>query len=309
MGCVYLANDNVSGLFSDNAAKTAQILSAQASILLENAYLMERYKSLNRELDLKVKKQTKDIIEKNRQLEDTNIKLVESERLKGILSGTLVHDIKNYAAGIEGNLQYLSRRIAGDHKVKRVIDVVNETCMDIINLASNLLDIAKMDEGRLLVRPECIEFSYLDGLLCKFASNPLFEDKGIKPVIKKPSKLFTIDADVYLIERVIQNIFSNAAKYVPTGGVVEVSFKNNETENIICFFNSGTPIPERDKEILFEKYARIENRQTQYSKGLGLFFCKMVMIAHKGRVWVDSDETGNFFKLAFPVRVLAGVSE
>ncbi len=211
MGCVYLANDNVSGLFSDNASKTAQILSAQASILLENAYLMEKYKNLNRELDLKVKKQTKDITDKNRLLEDTNCKLVESERLKGILSGTLVHDIKNYAAGIEGNLQYLSRRISGDHKVKRVIDVVNETCMDIINLASNLLDIAKMDEGRLMVRPETIEFSYLDGLLCKFASNPLFEDKQIKPVIKKPDSLFTINADVYLIERVVQNIFSNAA--------------------------------------------------------------------------------------------------
>jgi signal transduction histidine kinase/serine/threonine protein kinase len=309
MGCVYLANDNVSGLFSDNASKTAQILSAQASILLENAYLMEKYKSFNRELDLKVKKQTRDIIDKNRLLEDTNSKLVESERLKGILSGTLVHDIKNYAAGIEGNLQYLSRRIAGDHKVKRVIDVVNETCMDIINLASNLLDIAKMDEGRLMVRPETIEFSYLDGLLCKFASNPLFEDKCIKPVIKKPVALFSINADVYLIERVVQNIFSNAAKYVPPGGIVEVSFENNESDNIICFFNSGTPIPERDKEILFEKYARIENRQTQYSKGLGLFFCKMVMLAHKGRVWVDSDETGNYFKLAFPVRVLVDVSE
>ncbi|MBN1604393.1 MAG: AAA family ATPase [Chitinispirillaceae bacterium] len=309
MGCVYLANDNVSGLFSDNASKTAQILSAQASILLENAYLMEKYKHLNRELDLKVKKQTKDITDKNRLLEDTNCKLVESERLKGILSGTLVHDIKNYAAGIEGNLQYLSRRIAGDHKVKRVIDVVNETCMDIINLASNLLDIAKMDEGRLMVRPETIEFSYLDGLLCKFASNPLFEDKQIKPVIKRPHSLFTITADVYLIERVVQNIFSNAAKYVPPGGHVEVSFESYVNDNIICFFNSGTPIPERDKEILFEKYARIENRQTQYSKGLGLFFCKMVMLAHKGRVWVDSDETGNYFKLAFPVPVLADVSE
>jgi signal transduction histidine kinase/serine/threonine protein kinase/tetratricopeptide (TPR) repeat protein len=309
MGCVYLANDNVSGLFSDNASKTAQILSAQASILLENAYLMEKYKSLNRELDLKVKKQTKDIIDKNRQLEDTNVKLIESERLKGILSGTLVHDIKNYAAGIEGNLQYLSRRIAGDHKVKRVIDVVNETCMDIINLASNLLDIAKMDEGRLLVRPENIDYIYLYEVLCKFASNPLFEDKGIKPVIKRPEMLFAIEADTYLIERVVQNIFSNAAKYVPSGGNVEVSFENRESENIICFYNSGTPIPERDKEILFEKYARIENRQTQYSKGLGLFFCKMVMIAHKGRVWVDSDETGNYFKLAFPVPVLASVEE
>jgi GAF domain-containing protein len=95
LGCVYLGNDKVTGLFSESAVKTAQILSAHAGILLENSYLMEKYKQLNRDLDSKVRQQTHDIMEKNRQLEAANIKLVESERVKGVLSGTLVHDIKN----------------------------------------------------------------------------------------------------------------------------------------------------------------------------------------------------------------------
>lgn len=300
LGCVYLGNDKVTGLFSESAVKTAQILSAHAGILLENSYLMEKYKQLNRDLDSKVRQQTHDIMEKNRQLEAANIKLVESERVKGVLSGTLVHDIKNYAAGIEGNLQYLGRRFEKDEKVKRVLDVVSETCSDIVSLASNLLDIAKMDEGKLVVRAEKLDISYVQAIAEKFSINTLFEEKGIQPVIIPAKEKFTIYADVYLLERVLQNLFSNAAKYVPRHGKVEMHFEVGEKENLICFYNSGMAIPEKEREILFEKYARIEHHHSQYSKGLGLFFCRMVMNAHKGRIWVETDQHGNNFKLAFP---------
>lgn len=303
LGCVYLGNDKVAGLFSESAVKTAQILSAHAAILLENSYLMEKYKQLNRDLDTKVRQQTHDMMEKNRQLEMANLKLVESERVKGVLSGTLVHDIKNYAAGIEGNLQYLGRKFEQDNKVRRVLDVVSETCSDIVSLASNLLDIAKMDEGKLVVRAECLDVTYIASIAEKFSVNTLFEEKEIQPVIIPAKEKFTIYADIYLLERVIQNLFSNAAKYVPRHGRVEMSFEAGEKENFICFFNSGVAIPEKEREVLFEKYARIEHHHSQYSKGLGLFFCRMVMNAHKGRIWVETDQQGNYFKLAFPKKL------
>jgi signal transduction histidine kinase/tetratricopeptide (TPR) repeat protein len=300
MGCVYLGNDKVAGLFSENAVKTAQIISAQASCSMAIIYLSQDCIQLKQDRDNKVKQQTHDMREKNHQLELINLKLVESERMKGILSGTLVHDIKNYAAGIEGNLQYLSRRLTGDMKIRRILDVVGETCADIVSLASNLLDIAKMDEGKLIVRTERLSSEYIESMAEKFLKNPLFEEKDISPRILPSLCNFTIDVDVYLLERIFQNIFSNAAKYVPRSGKVELSFHKNEKNVEICFFNSGIPIPDKEKEVLFEKYARLDNRQSQYSKGLGLFFCRMVMNAHKGRIWVETDELGNYFKLSFP---------
>lgn len=303
LGCVYLGNDKVAGLFSESAVKTALILSAHAAILLENSYLMEKYKQLNRDLDSKVRQQTHDMMEKNRQLEVANLKLVESERVKGVLSGTLVHDIKNYAAGIEGNLQYLGRKFEQDVKVNRVLDVVSETCADIVSLASNLLDISKMDDGKLVVRAESLDVSYVETIADKFSVNTLFDEKEIQPVIIPSKEKFTIYADVYLLERVLQNLFSNAAKYVPRHGKVQMHFEAGEKENLICFFNSGIAIPEKEREILFEKYARIEHHHSQYSKGLGLFFCRMVMNAHKGRIWVETDQNGNNFKLAFPKKL------
>ncbi len=302
LGYVYLVNDRVLGLFGEGAQKAAMVLAAHAGILLENAWLMQKQKEFNEELQQQVTSKTDDIVHKNQQLEEANLKLIESERMKGILSGTLVHDIKNYAAGITGNLIYLGRRMEHDEKAKRVIDVVCETCSDITSLASNLLDIAKMDDGKMVVREEILDYRFFKEVACKFGRSTLFEEKEIIPEIIPPDEDFTIGADVYLMERLLQNLYSNAAKYAPRGSRVELRFGGNELEQVICFFNSGTPIPDTEKEILFEKYARIQSRHSHYSKGLGLFFCRMVMNAHRGRIWLDTDPSGNYFKLAFPRR-------
>ena len=113
LGYVYLVNDKVQGLFGEGAQKAAQILATQAGILLENALLMNRYKELNVHLQQQVESQTQDIISKNQQLEDFSMRVVDSERMKNLLSGTLVHDIKNYIAGIEGNIKLLAMKCPG----------------------------------------------------------------------------------------------------------------------------------------------------------------------------------------------------
>jgi signal transduction histidine kinase len=82
-----------------------------------------------------------------------------------------------------------------------------------------------------------------------------------------------------------------------------LSLETSGEENIISCFNSGAPIPDKEKTVIFEKYARVETASSQYSKGLGLFFCKMVMNAHNGRIWLDTDEKGNYFKLAFRKKI------
>jgi len=302
LGYVYLVNERVKGLFGEGAQKSALILAAHAGILLENIQLMTRQKKFNEHLSQQVAAQTEDIRNKSLQLEEANLRLMESERMKGILSGTLVHDIKNYAAGISGNVEYLSRRIGQDQKSRRIIDVVGETCSDISSLASNLLDIAKMDDGKMVVRADTLDCGFFEAMCEKFGRGTLFEEKEITPRVILPGRDVEVFADVYLLERVLQNLFSNAAKYAPRGSRVEIRFLREDDEEVICFYNSGVPIPESEKDVLFEKYARLKSRKSQYSKGLGLFFCRMVLNAHNGRIWLDTDENGNYFKMAFPSR-------
>ncbi len=299
-GYIYLANNMVSSLFSESAKKAAQILSRQADSLLQNASLMEEFKRLNRNLQKKVREQTTDIQDKNKQLEEYNVKVVESERMKGLLTGTLVHDIKNFIAGIEGNATLLGRFYENDPKIKKTVRIVSDCCSGIVSLASNLLDIGKMEEGRLILKKENIGIKEMFSIGEQLKQNAMFEEKSITvTIVDKTDMRFSIHADYYLVDRVLQNLFSNAIKYTPVNGRVELTFEENDNEFIVCCYNTGSPIPLDDQPTLFDKYARVENKSSQYSKGLGLFFGKMVMNAHDGRIWVVSDTTGNYFKLAF----------
>jgi serine/threonine protein kinase/signal transduction histidine kinase len=298
-GCVYLTNTLVSGLFSESSSKAAQIIAGQASFLIENLYLMEEYKRLNARLEQKVKEQTSDIRTKHELLSASNLKLIESERMKDLLTGTIVHDIKNFAAGISGNIRLLSYKYKDDRRTLRSIDLVVESCSDIVNLSSNLLDISKMEEGRLTLQQRRLYFEELAATAQKYGRNVLFDEKKIATAITPPHGDFVVMADPYLVERVIQNLYSNAAKYTNAGGNVNFSFQETAQENILIFQTSGPTIPEEQKTVIFEKYSRVEGRQSQYSKGLGLFFCKMVMDAHQGRIWLETDATGNYFKLGF----------
>lgn len=297
LGYVYLASNKVKGLFSESARKAAQILSAQAGVLVENAYLMDVYRRLNLKLEKKVKEQTADIREKNRRLEDNNLKLVEAERMRELLSGTLVHDIKNYLAGVEGNLKILRRRRKQDHQIVRTITLVLESCSDITNLSSNLLDIGKIEEGRMELNVEELTEEHIRAMADKFGRNIIMDDKEVSIEVHVPAHGCRIMADSYLFGRVLHNLFTNAAKYAPREGRVAVSVEEHPDEHHVCFFSSGRPIPPEHHETLFDKYGRMGGR-SQYSKGLGLFFCKMVLLAHGGRIWLETSDEGNVFKMA-----------
>lgn len=297
-GCMYLGNDIAAGLFSENERKAAQILAAQAGVLLENAYLMDQYKQLNNDLQRRVDEQTKDIRQKNEDLRDFNERLINSERMKNLLTGALVHDIKNHAAGIEGNFRILSRR-AEDAKTRRNITAVVGSCADIVSLSSNMLDIGKMEEGKLEVRSRIVTVRDVFGIYAKLRQNPVFDEKQIRVSAEASDRHISFEADPYLLDRVLQNLFSNAAKYVPPGGDIRLSVETLDDSAVVCLYTSGTPIPDEHKTSLFGKYSRLDSGRSQYSKGLGLFFCKMVAEAHGGRIWLETDPNGNFFKIAF----------
>lgn len=297
LGCIYLGNNMVSGLFSEESIKAVKIISAQAYVLLQNAYLMDEYKNLNKYLKLTIKEQTKDIREKNDELVETNLKLVDSERMKNMLTGTIVHDIKNYAAGIEGNIRVLNIKYDNDMVLNRTLSLMNNTCVDIVNLTSNLLDIGRMEESKLEPRKEIINYSHIKKMTCKYIENFIFVERNISITINPPPDSFSIEADLYLLTRVFQNLFNNAGKYTPKNGEVIISMESKSDEDHICFFSSGPAIS--NKDVIFEKYSRSEDQKTIYSKGIGLFFCKLVTDAHNGRIWLDTDGNGNYFKLAF----------
>jgi signal transduction histidine kinase len=111
------------------------------------------------------------------------------------------------------------------------------------------------------------------------------------------------------LQRAFTNLISNAFKYTPAGGRVEVSvipyLRKGEAGGVleISVKDTGIGIPERDIEKIFEPFYRAKNTATESGTGLGLFFVKEVVDLHGGRILVQSEPNkGSIFSILLPVR-------
>ena len=234
-------------------------------------------------------------------LEKYNSMLEEAAEMRDILTDTIVHDIKNSIAAVEGSLLYVSEKYKNDLYTLQTFHAANIACQDIINLSSNLLDVKTIEEGKMeLVNQECPYGEIID-IITRFTGNPIFSEKKFNSTVIPPDFKTVLYADRYLLEQIIHNLLNNSFKYTSAGGTIRTEFRITDEEIIIVFFNSGIPITDDQKEIIFNKYIRLGRGRSRYSKGLGLYFCRMAMQMHNGRIWVETDEKGNYFNLGFKI--------
>jgi signal transduction histidine kinase len=275
----------------------AKQLNEQLTVTLaEKAWLSETLQDLNSNLERKVAEQTSDIRAKNETLIKTNAQLRESERMKDLLTGALVHDIKNHLFSLASDVRALNDIEGCSQEAHEILSHTSSACTSAMSLAANMLDIGKMEEGRLVVELQPVNFPQIQTMLGRYIQNVFFKEKKISVTVEPPDFDLTFDADYYLLDRVLQNLLTNAAMYTPEEGEVRITFVEPAT---IAVFNSGEPIPEKYRGTLFEKYARVNTDSSKYAKGLGLFFCRLVMGAHGGSIELACSENGNRFVLRF----------
>jgi K+-sensing histidine kinase KdpD len=117
-----------------------------------------------------------------------------------------------------------------------------------------------------------------------------------------PSDL-EIEADQDLLRRVLLNLLDNALKYSPSGSQTQI--EAGAVKEGVCFRvrDQGQGIPEHMREVIFDKFIRLEDEgaRTRSSSGLGLTFCQVVAEAHGGRIWVEENQPrGSVFVVEIP---------
>ena len=98
------------------------------------------------------------------------------------------------------------------------------------------------------------------------------------------------------LSQVFENLFSNAIKYAPNSGI-SISMTSNGDKVRIAFADGGEGIPEDYLPFIFERFYRVPGERTVTGTGLGLYICKQIIMAHHGKIWVESvlDEGTTFF--------------
>lgn len=241
-------------------------------------------------------------------LEKKNLQLRKLEKLRTDLFNMLIHDLKGPISEMVANLDILSYTISEENRP--FVESAQQGCSALQAMVSNLLDIARLEEGRLelvfeKIDPEDLVAEALGRLVRTGKARELSFEQVFPP--QADHRRFSADRGVLL--RILQNLLTNAIRYSPERQAIRVGFDYPEPSKIRFFVaDQGPGVPARHRKAIFEKYTQIEKRSEgrMYTAGMGLAFCKMAVRAHHGSIGVkDENPTGSCFWFEVPVGLKA----
>jgi signal transduction histidine kinase len=259
------------------------------------------------DLDVKLDIHTRDELEDlGRTFEQMAKSLSELERMRGDLINMIVHDLKMPLSTIMPSLDCLLIGEAGPitKEQKHFVQMARRAGQEMLMMIQNLLDVAKMEEGKLSLDQESfLPSDWASSVIANF--KPLAEGghKRLDLVLEKT--LPTMRGDIALLSRVLGNLISNALRHTPPGtGEVTVSLYRDGTQLAVEVRDNGEGIPEEEQQRIFEKFVQGDGKRApvRLGSGLGLTFCKMVVEAHQGRIHVFSQpQAGSLFTFHLPI--------
>jgi two-component system phosphate regulon sensor histidine kinase PhoR len=213
----------------------------------------------------------------------------ELERMKTAFLNTVSHELRTPITSIRAFSELMARGDADPAKAREWSAVINEESERLNRLVDDLLDVSRIEAGKKLsVVRRTVE---LKPLMERVAS--LFQGQsGAHPIhlsLNPDLTLAEIDPD--RIEQVLSNLISNAIKYSPQGGAVELRLEFVEPASLrVEVQDHGVGLKEEDRVHMFEKFYRVEGSQLLGIRGtgLGLSISKYLVESHGGRIGVDS---------------------
>ncbi|MCE5312205.1 MAG: hypothetical protein LLF86_03535 [Nitrospiraceae bacterium] len=225
-------------------------------------------------------------------LEETNKKILELDEMKTALTHFIVHDLKGPIATVTANLDMLSYEELTPEQFE-YLNLATEDIFKMQRMVMNILDVLKLEEGRIAIyREECD--------INEIAER---ETKSVKSLVARRNMSIDVTGSSYscyidenLIGRTISNLLINAIEHTKDGSAikVETGYNDQAKEVIVKVTDNGPGIPDDMKEKIFDKYFQIKenNKQRKATTGLGLNFCKLVVEAHGGRLYVENAPGG-----------------
>jgi len=211
-------------------------------------------------------------------------------QLKKDLAQMLVHDLKSPLAAIVGNLDLL--RMVGDDQWAEMIERSQDSAKRMLRLILDLLDVERLEAGRINPTHERVNLAEV----ARAAAGEADVTARVRRVLidaDLPESAW-IDGDSELVRRVMDNLLANAISHSPPDTVIHLAIRQRDEGVEMMVADAGPGVPEEQRDEIFEKYVRLEPRQQRSSanKGLGLTFCKLVVEAHGGTIWVEAAPDG-----------------
>ena len=229
----------------------------------------------------------------------------ELDRMKSDFIATLSHEFRTPLTSVNMAVDILNQQILGplNPKQKELIESAREDCYRLTKLARELLQLSKLESGRLQMKNEDLDI----GTVVEFSLRPLqlqFSEKNIRLLTEIPAALPHIVADEQQISWAITNLVTNALKYTDPGGTVSIRAHEQDGAVLIEVRDTGEGIPPEHLHRIFDKFVQVQQATatTPGSVGLGLAIAKEIVEVYGGRIWAESEPgKGSVFSFLLPV--------
>ncbi len=246
----------------------------------------EELKSLNKELEQKVKERTKE-------LEEKNLELQKLDKIKDEFITHAAHELKTPLISITGYTDYILYKYKNlDTEIKEDLLIVQRNIERLNKLMNQLLDVMKIESHKMELDKELRNVSDIIKN-CMNELSYLIKEKNHEAILNIREDII-LPVDPERIFQVISNLISNAIKFTPANGKIEISSKKDEVINQYIFEvkDNGVGLSRDELKRLFKKFEMVKQISDEsYKKGtgLGLYISKGFIKAHGGKIWASSE--------------------
>jgi PAS domain S-box-containing protein len=236
------------------------------------------------------------------QLIAKNERLRELDRLKDEFIGMFSHELRTPLASILGYAEILMEDGVTGPEADHCVEVIDRNAKRLLRLAGDLQMLAQINSGQMPTEFRTADLADLAACAVE-EMRPEAERKHIDLALSATA-VPHLAVDPTRIAQLLGNLLSNALKFTPAGGKVEVGLGTEGDQAVLTVADTGIGIPAADRERIFERFFRtaIAKRQAIQGTGLGLTITQAIVAAHNGTIAVESDEGhGSTFTVGLPL--------
>ncbi len=271
----------------------------------ERARLYREVEAAKSELEGKVRAATAELVHQNELLRRQHIELEQASQLKSQFLANVSHEFRTPLNAILGYTSMLLQGVYGplDGRQERGLRRVDSNAQHLLSIINDILDIAKIEAGRMPVRASEFELPELVGEILS-ELEPLVERSRLEIRRELADRLPPVHGDRQKIKQVILNLLTNALKFTPRGSVaIRVRLAGEEIS--VAVVDTGIGIAPSDHQKVFEDFRQVDSSPARPygGTGLGLSICRRLATTIGGRIDLASElGRGSTFTFSFPQR-------
>ncbi len=277
--------------------------------LISRIKSMLRIKRLHEELarESQTARKTSEQLElQQRVLKSMSTQLMQASHLKYEFIGNMSHALRTPLNVIIGFSEMLQDELVGslNERQSKYVGNVLESARELQRLISNIVDVFKIETGKVPL--ETTEFSLeevIESAVSAFENTR--RDKKIRASVQVEPAVARIHADPQKLATILENLLSNAFKFTPPGGSVEVTAEQDNDWVRICVADTGIGLSEEDCQKIFSEFYRVADpaASAHTGSGLGLALTRKLVHMNGGEIWAESEKgAGAKMTFTFPAR-------